>query len=136
MAQLHKILTADQIIYLNQSILQKAKIGLYVPEHGNQTHPGTLEAMLEDCQGVSFGEERYPEIIDKAAMIAWRIVKGHIFRDGCKRTAEEACRLMLQNNGYDLIHDKYVVRMLRNVAKGKVPLEDFTEWLAHTAIRR
>lgn len=136
MAEPHKLLTADEIIYINQSILQKRKVGFYVSVGGNETNPGTLEAMLEECQGVYFGEERYPSIIDKAAMIAWRIVKGHIFRDGCKRTAEEACRVTLQLNGYNLIHDKHVIRMFRNVGKGKVSLEDFTEWLAHIAIRR
>ena len=67
-------------------------------------------------------------------MIAWRIVEGHIFRDGCKRTAEESCRLVLQMNGYDLIHTDQVVRKFRETAKGKVSLEAFTEWLEHTAV--
>jgi death-on-curing protein len=109
--------------------------GDYTSVNDNLMIPGTLEAMLEECQGSLFGWECYPSIIDKAAMIAWRIIKGHLFRDGNKRTGLQACLVTLQTNGYDLPINEAVRDAILSVAKGDVSLDDFTEWLAHTAVQ-
>lgn len=135
MARSRKILIATEIAEMNKRAIERFG-GDYTPINDNLRSPGSLEAMLEECQGSLFGWERYPSVIDKAAMIGWRIIKGHLFHDGNKRTGYQACRVMLQLNNYDLPFSEAVETMLLAVADSNVSLDDFTEWLAYTAVKR
>jgi death-on-curing protein len=109
--------------------------GSFTEVNGNVIHPGALEAMLIECQGIYFGEEHYPSIIDKAAMLCWRIIKGHVFWDGNKRTGVQVCRAVLYLQGYILPFDEAMRDAALAIAKGELALEDFTEWLVSVAVQ-
>lgn len=134
MARPCKLPTAAEIARINEVMIQQHG-GFYVAEHQNLMRPGTLEALLEECQGTFFGEERYPSVIDKAAMLGWRIIAGHVFRDGNKRTGLQVCRTVLFLNGYMIPVDETTRDVILAIAAGNVALDEFTEWLAHTAVR-
>lgn len=51
-----------------------------------------------------FGDyEKYPNLIDKAAVYLYYLASGHAFKDGNKRTSYVATFTFLDWNGYDLI---------------------------------
>jgi death on curing protein len=95
----------------------------------NLVNPGSLEHVLEEIQGSVFEQEVYPGIVEKAAVLGWRIITGHIFNDGNKRTGLEACRLFLDLNGYTMIIDRDALEMALATAKGQVQFSEFVEWL-------
>ena len=134
MGRSRQTLSASEIAEMNRRAIARFG-GDYTPVNDNLRSPGSLEAMLEECQGSLFGWERYPSVIDKAAMIGWRIIKGHLFHDGNKRTGYQACRIMLQLHGYDLPFTEAVEALLLAIADSDVSLDDFTAWLGHTAVR-
>ena len=134
MGRSREILTADEIILINQGLIQRFG-GFLTDENDNFMRSGALEQLLEECQGAYFGEERYPSVIDKAAMFGWRIIAGHVFRDGNKRTGLQVCRTILHLHRYDLPINEDVRDIILSIAKGDVSLDDFTAWLAHTAVQ-
>ena len=94
-----------------------------------------MEHALEEIHVSLFGQELYPNTIEKAAVLGWRIIINHIFHDGNKRTGMEITRLFLALNDFDM-HiapnneiDQDVVQIAIDIAKGEMTLEAFTVWL-------
>jgi death on curing protein len=58
---------------------------------------GLLTALTTPFQG-AFGQEAFPELIDKAAALVFFLVNNHPFYDGNKRIAGAALRLFLERN--------------------------------------
>lgn len=63
--------------------------------------PGLLSALTTPFQA-AFGQEAFPELVDKAAALVFLLIANHPFRDGNKRIAGEALRLFLARNGLAL----------------------------------
>ena len=63
--------------------------------------PGLLSALTTPFQA-AFGQEAFPELVDKAAALAFLLIANHPFRDGNKRIGREAMRLFLERNGLAL----------------------------------
>jgi death-on-curing protein len=86
-------LTVAEILEMNRLLIQKyggAGVGFH--------NRGSLEFALEEIHGFVFGQERFPTIFDKAACLGWRIISGHVFIDGNKRTAMMATLAFLDLN--------------------------------------
>lgn len=62
---------------------------------------GLLSALTTPFQA-AFGQEAFPDLLDKAAALVFLLVANHPFRDGNKRIAGEALRLFLARNGLAL----------------------------------
>jgi len=104
--------------------------GIYFEGDRNLGNPGSLEHVLQEIQGSVFGHDPYPTLIEKAAAVAWRIIVTHVFHDGNKRTGMEACRQLLELNGYVMrIERQPIVDMALDIATGKVQFHEFLEWL-------
>ncbi len=93
-----------------------------------------LDYVLEAMVMSFFGQEQFPTIHDKAAALCRNIVEGHVFHNGNKRTALEACRLLYEINGCTLPVDKEAEDMIVALAAGTVSCKDVTRWLAVTAV--
>ena len=104
--------------------------GLSFVGDDNMVNPGALAHVLAETQGSVFGHEPFPSLLEKGAAIGWRIITGHVFNDGNKRTGLEACRQFLELNGYRMRIDREAACMARRIADGKVSLDDFMDWLA------
>ena len=63
---------------------------------------GRLEASLAAPRQTMFGEELYPDVFSKAAILFYLLIKNHPFLDGNKRTAFLALMRFLNLNGYTL----------------------------------
>jgi death-on-curing protein len=91
---------------------------------------GLLDAALQR-PFAGFGEtEFYPSAEEKAAALLESIAKNHPFVDGNKRTAYVLMRLMLLENGKDLVasqDEKY--DFVVEVTSGKVNFEQIVTWI-------
>ena len=66
---------------------------------------GLLESAAHRPSAAMFGEEAYPDPIDKAAALLQSLAINHPFFDGNKRTAWLSCVTFLAMNGVDLRPD-------------------------------
>lgn len=101
----------------------------------NLHNPGPLEYALEAVDAVSFGQELYPTLPEKAAFLACSIIQNHIFHDGNKRTSLAVCRVYLLLNGFDLeleadVVDQEAMNIAIDVAASVKGREELTEWVA------
>jgi death on curing protein len=128
MVRTFETLTISDVIEINRRMIAEFG-GLFFDYNDNLLEPGALEHALIEIESSLFGEELYPDIFQKAGLIAWRINIGHIFFDGNKRTSMEACRLFLEQNNYILKIDNELVEIALRIAKHEIGFDTFVEWL-------
>ena len=115
-------LSKNQIILIHDKIIES-----FSKEKGKMTI-GNLEATLERVEGYR-GDDK-EALFWKATILLERIILGHPFIDGNKRTAYEATRLFLKANDYDLIAEEdEVIDILVKIAKSKKNRYSIKVWL-------
>jgi len=60
---------------------------------------GRLESALDTPKQAMFGEELYPDVFAKSAILVYLLIKNHPFVDGNKRAALYALLRFLETNG-------------------------------------
>ncbi|CAD5954345.1 MULTISPECIES: type II toxin-antitoxin system death-on-curing family toxin [unclassified Streptomyces] len=81
---------------------------------------GLLESAVHRPSAAMFGEEAYPDLIDKAAALLQSLAVNRPFFDGNKRTAWLSCVTFLAMNGIDLRPDiDAAERLVIDVATGE-----------------
>ncbi|MFD5906582.1 type II toxin-antitoxin system death-on-curing family toxin [Streptomyces microflavus] len=81
---------------------------------------GLLESAVHRPSAAMFGEEAYPDLLDKAAALLQSLAVNHPFFDGNKRTAWLSCVTFLAMNGVDLRPDiDAAERLVIDVATGE-----------------
>ncbi|MCE9646898.1 MAG: type II toxin-antitoxin system death-on-curing family toxin [Chloroflexi bacterium] len=99
----------------------------------NLINPGTLEWALDAIQYPLFDLQLYPSMAEKAAILAWSIIDGHVFYDGCKRTGMSVIEVFLLTNGYGLdAQGAEIIDLAKKIAKRveePYSLVEFTGWL-------
>jgi death-on-curing protein len=90
------------------------------------------EALFKPFMGLANGEELYPGIIKKAAILFEALINYHPFADGNKRTAEILTEIFLENSGYywDFNEDE-IVDFATEVANGKLSIKEIENWIAN-----
>jgi len=91
---------------------------------------GLLESAVARPQGGFAGEEFYPDIFAKAAVLGHSIICNHPFVDGNKRTGYVSMRVFLQMNGYDVKttqEEKY--KFVMEIAENIREEEAIASWL-------
>ncbi len=125
-----KIPTATQVVQWNRLLIDKYT-GLFVPPD-NLLSPDSLNWVLEAIEGPVFGYQPYPTIYQKAAIVAWVIITGHVFHDGNKRTGMFAAGQILQANGYTLTASQdEMVNVALEIAthsESKMTVESLADW--------
>lgn len=96
--------------------------------------PGLLTALTTPFQA-AFGQEAFPELLDKAAALVFLLIANHPFRDGNKRVAGAALRLFLARNGLELRaepdEERALTRLVTTLHDPRAP--QLIGWLAsHT----
>ncbi|MFC0602112.1 type II toxin-antitoxin system death-on-curing family toxin [Streptomyces palmae] len=66
---------------------------------------GLLESAVHRPAAAMFGQEAYPDLLDKAAALLQSLTINHPFFDGNKRTAWTSCVTFLAMNGVQLRPD-------------------------------
>jgi len=97
---------------------------------------GRLEAALAAPRQTMFGEELYPDVFSKAAILFYLLIKNHPFVDGNKRTAFLALMRFLNINGYtlDATSDE-LYQFTVDVASSVLGKEKTEIWIRDKAIR-
>lgn len=76
------------------------------------------------------GIELYPTAIDKASAMLESILNNHPFVDGNKRTGYVLMRLILLQNGFDVLAtQEHKYDMVISVAKGHFKFDEIKNWL-------
>lgn len=88
-----RYLTCDDVVMIHHRILQQSG-GL-----GGLRDFGILESAIAQPQMTFDGNDLYPTVIDKAAILGFSIIMNHPFVDGNKRTGHAAMETFL------VIHD-------------------------------
>lgn len=98
---------------------------------------GLLESAVAQPRARFGGGDLYPSLAEKAAALAFSLVKNHPFFDGNKRTGYGALLTFLSRNGHTIEgtpdeHEAVIVRL----AAGEIGREEFLDWLESAIIRR
>jgi death-on-curing protein len=89
-----------------------------------------LDSALHAPQAGFGGQELYPELIDKAAVLAVRIAKNHPLLDGNKRLAWGCLNMFLVLNGRQLeVSVEDAVSIMLAVASGEADESAMAVWL-------
>lgn len=91
---------------------------------------GSLESAINRPYATFDNKDLYPLPVDKAAAILESILINHPFVDGNKRTAYVLMRLILLDNGLDLVavqEDKY--KMVISASTGDMRFDDIKKWI-------
>ncbi len=116
--------TLDEILILHQLALNA---------HGGSAgvrDPGLLQSALATPRKTMFGEELYPEIADKSAILLYLLTQNHPFVDGNKRAALSACFWFLESNGHTLDVEKEALYQFSiNIASGHLDKDAVTVWM-------
>jgi len=98
--------------------------------------PGQLEASIAAPRQTMFGEELYPDLFSKAAILFYLLVKNHAFVDGNKRTTALALIEFLERNGYtlDAANDE-LYQFTIDVASSVLGKEEAETWIRDKAVK-
>jgi len=92
---------------------------------------GLLDSALHAPQAGFGGHELYPDFVDKAAVLAVRIVRNHPLADGNKRLAWGCLAVFCLLNGSDLhVEADDAVEQMFGVAAGEIDEIGMARWLS------
>ncbi len=124
--------TKGDIQYLSLEQALAAHAALIKRYGGSQGifNQGLFESAVFRPQATAFGQEAYPTLFEKCAVLGYSLIQNHPFIDGNKRTGFAAVHLMLLINGYDLNSTtKEEIVMTENIASGKMQETEIVQWL-------
>lgn len=117
-------LSFEQVLFIHKKLIEA-----YGGSDGIRDEK-LLDSAVFRPQTSAFGEDAYPDLFTKAAVLMHSIVKNHPFVDGNKRTGFGAMHLMLSANGYELKASiEEVIELGINVAKGELNEKTITAWI-------
>ena len=99
---------------------------------------GALESSIAQPFMTFGGNELYPSLVEKAAVLGFSIIQNHPFADGNKRTGHAVMAAFLILNGFRIeASTDEQFDIILAVASGNLSRESFTEWLlSHTTLFR
>jgi death-on-curing protein len=97
-----KHLSAEDIATIYSVLFDRFKeIGEPIPPF-DQVNKKEIENLVVIPQTKHFGVDQYPTLESKAAILFYKINKGHIFPNGNKRISLACLFIFLASNGYEL----------------------------------
>lgn len=89
-----------------------------------------LDSAVHAPQASFDGQDAYPDIYSKAAVLCARIALNHPLLDGNKRLAWESMRFFCDINGVELeFENNNAIDLMLRVASGLVSVEDLADWI-------
>jgi death-on-curing protein len=91
---------------------------------------GLLKSALAAPRHTMFGEELYPDLASKCAILLYLIVENHPFVDGNKRTAFLSTLRFAEMNGHTLdATEEQLFNLTVGIASGQLDKDDVTAWM-------
>lgn len=123
-AEATKYLSIEQVLTAHAELIKR-----YGGSQGIRDK-GLLESAVFRPQASAFGQDAYPTLFEKCAVLGYSLIQNHPFVDGNKRTGFAAIHLMLLINDYDLTStSKEEITMTEKVASGKMHEPEIAQWL-------
>lgn len=97
---------------------------------------GRLQSAAQSMDQTVFGEDAYPSIYDKSAVLIRAIIDGHPFVDGNKRTGMLSAITQLKINSINLVTRAGEIEDFAVLVATKKPdIETIAKWLeSHTSV--
>lgn len=125
-----RYVTVDELVYINQQVMTGEAIHSIVEGKRAVRDMGLLEAAVARPMASAFGEDAYPTLGEKVAVMLHAVARNHPFADGNKRAATVAALFMLAVNGQQVKWDAHeALTWIVDVAEGKRSAESFAAWL-------
>lgn len=119
-----RYLTLIEVLELHRKILEQSGGALGIRDIG------LLESAIAQSQMTFGGEDLYPNLLEKAAVLGFSIIMNHPFLDGNKRTGHSATESFLVLNGMEInasVDEQELVVLA--IASGELGCKAFIEWL-------
>ncbi|MBK8024409.1 MAG: type II toxin-antitoxin system death-on-curing family toxin [Chloroflexi bacterium] len=129
-----RYVTLSELIYINGTVLDHPAI-----REGRQQirDIALLDAAVARPAQSAFGEDAFPDLAQKAAVLLHGIARNHPFADGNKRTATVGALFMLRVNGHEVRWDQpEALTMILRTAEGRCGLEELAAWLPLSPLPR
>lgn len=119
-----KYLTHEQVVKLHQDLI-KTSGGL-----SGIRDEGMLDSALQTPLQTFDKRELFPSILDKAARLAFGLIKNHPFIDGNKRIGAHTMLIFLALNNIILSYkDEELIAIIRDVASSEANENDLYTWI-------
>ena len=119
-----KRLTKNQILLLQKILIQKFGGILGIRDEN------LLDSALESPFQTFAGQDLYPTVIEKAARLAYGLIKNHPFIDGNKRIGAHSMEIFLKLNNFNLnCTDEELIDIILGVADNSLTYEKFLNFL-------
>jgi len=119
-----------QYLSLEQVIVAHAALIKHYGGSESIFNQGLLESAIFRPQATAFGQEAYPTLFEKCAVLGYSLIQNHPFIDGNKRAGFAGMHLMLLINGFDLNSTtKEEISLAENIASGKMRETEIVQWL-------
>ncbi len=111
-------------------VIAKEVTGLPIAVLNQSQFTNPLDSALHAPQAGSGGYDKYPNFVDKAAVLVVRIAQNHPLPDGNKRLAWMSLNMFCELNGYELqVADEDAVDLVKEIAAGSHDEVAVAEWL-------
>lgn len=119
-------LSTDDVMDLQRRIVETSGGSGGIRDHG------LIESAVAQPQATFDGIDLYPTLAEKAAALAFSLIKNHCFIDGNKRIGHAAMEDFLVRNGFILeagVDEQE--KVILDLAAGSMKRETFVEWITH-----
>ncbi|WP_346355767.1 type II toxin-antitoxin system death-on-curing family toxin [Azotosporobacter soli] len=118
-----RYLHMEEIIYLYTEMIRRTGGTAGLQDEN------ALEEILNKPMVAFEGEDLYPDVFTKVAVLLYAMINNKPFQDGNKRIAVLAALFSLRINGYHVIaaQDK-IIDMVKDVAAGRSKVDHLVTW--------
>lgn len=119
-----RYLSLNELLELHNAIISESGGSKGVRDIHN------LESSINQPRQTFDQKDLYPDIVSKASILCFSIIKNHPFVDGNKRLAHAAMEIFLVLNGMEIkANVDEQEKLILDIAKGNTKLEELTSWL-------
>lgn len=119
-----RYLTLSEVLTLHRLALER-----FGGANGIRDQGGLESALAQPAMTFS-GQDLYPTVVEKAAVLCFSLVMNHPFLDGNKRVGHFAMETFLVLNGHEIAADvDEQEQLILRLAAGEMEKAVFTEWL-------
>lgn len=124
-----RYLSLEEVIYIYSELIEKTggEAGI--------AHEQVLESVLEKPMVQFEGEEIYPDIFTKAAVLMYAMITNRPFVDGNKRLALACALFVIKANGYQVVSSQdNIVEIVKGVEDGRYHVDYIVNWLKKNTV--
>lgn len=124
-----RYLNLEELIYIYTQIMQQSGGSPGIKDEG------LLESTLAKPLVNFEGEELYPDIFTKIAVLMYAIINNRPFVEGNKRTAVMAVLFILRANGYQMqANQDQLVDLARGIENDRYKVDQLVNWFRKNAV--